>query len=129
MRADAHGGDEIMANQSNLSQARNRQRGETAIPSAARQGAGTQDTVYGLVSVLYHALQGDETYQAYVNDAEQNGDDELQQFFETCRAEEQARAERAKSLLLTRLEEEDEDSDDEEDDDEEDDDDEDDEGV
>ena len=37
--------------------------------------AQTEDHVYGLVSVLYHALQGAETYEKYVDDAERAGDD------------------------------------------------------
>ena len=62
------------------------------------------------MSVLYHALQGAETYQQYIRDAQNAGDDELAQFFEECRSAEEERATRAKSLLLERLEESDEDS-------------------
>jgi hypothetical protein len=55
------------------------------------------------VSVLYHALQGAETYARYVEDARNSGDDELIEFFEECQDEEVDRAERAKELLATRL--------------------------
>jgi hypothetical protein len=63
----------------------------------------TEDHVYGLVSVLYHALQGVETYERYVDDAEQAGDDELVRFFEECRDQENQRAARAKRLLVERI--------------------------
>jgi len=84
---------------------------------------GERDEVYGVVSVLYHALQGAETYSKYIDDARRAGDDELIEFFEECREEETDRALRAKRILASRLEEfaEEEDEDmDEEDEDEED---------
>jgi hypothetical protein len=65
----------------------------------------TEDHVYGLVSVLYHALQGAETYERYIDDAEQAGDDELVRFFEECRDQETDRAARAKRLLVERIDE------------------------
>jgi hypothetical protein len=72
----------------------------------------TADPVYGLVSVLYHALQGAETYQQYAADARRDSDDELEQFFMTCRGEEHSRAQQAKQLLAERLEDEVEDDED-----------------
>jgi hypothetical protein len=57
------------------------------------------------VSVLYHALQGAETYERYIDDAEQAGDDELVRFFEECRDQETDRAARAKRLLVERIDE------------------------
>lgn len=80
----------------------------------------TEDQVYGLVSVLYHSLQGAETYGKYVEDAERAGDDELVTFFDQCREQNIERARRAKLLLATRLDEEEDDEDEEEDGDEED---------
>ena len=88
-------------------------------------GAGTQqamsdvakpvaDPTYGIVSVLYHALQGAQTYQQYSNDARQAGDSELQQFFDNCQKEEHARALQAKSLLMDRLEADEEEGDEDE---------------
>ncbi|MDX2052831.1 MAG: hypothetical protein SFV15_10595 [Polyangiaceae bacterium] len=71
--------------------------------NAALGEANTSDGVYGLISILYHALQGADTYAEYVEDAEESGDEELITFFEACRDEEQERAEQAKSLLATRL--------------------------
>jgi rubrerythrin len=73
---------------------------ETGLPA--------KDPTYGIVSVLYHALQGAETYQKYSQDAQKAGDPELQQFFDNCQREEHARALQAKSLLMERLEEDDE---------------------
>jgi hypothetical protein len=58
---------------------------------------------YNLVSILYHALQGAETYIDYVEDAEDSGDEELASFFKDVQQEEIRRAERAKQLLAMRL--------------------------
>jgi rubrerythrin len=69
----------------------------------ATQHTGTRDETYDVVSILYHALQGAETYQQYVRDAEQRGDQELAQFFRDVQEEEKRRAERAKQLLANRL--------------------------
>jgi rubrerythrin len=64
---------------------------------------GTRDENYNLVSVLYHALQGAETYDQYINDAEQKGDNDLAQFFRDTKEEDTRRADRAKQLLTQRL--------------------------
>jgi hypothetical protein len=64
---------------------------------------GTRDETYDLVSILYHALQGAETYNQYISDAEQSGDKDLAQFFRDTKAENRARAARAKQLLAQRL--------------------------
>jgi hypothetical protein len=78
----------------------------------------TEDQVYGLVSVLYHALQGAQACEQYIEDAEKAGDDALLKFFEECRDQQNERAGRAKSLLVERVDEEsDEDDDDSDDDD------------
>ena len=69
----------------------------------ATQHTGTRDETYDVVSILYHALQGAETYQQYIQDAEQRGDQELGQFFRDVQEEEKRRAERAKQLLAKRL--------------------------
>jgi hypothetical protein len=75
-----------------------------------------RDEIYGLVSVLYHALQGSQTYGEYLRDAERAGDDDLASFFSACQDEEHQRARRARGLLAARLaEEEDEDDDEDED--------------
>jgi hypothetical protein len=83
--------------------------GQTADTSSAGTGRSAtkeRDEIYGVVSVIYHALQGAETYERYVADARKAGDGELEQFFETCRTEELDRAKRGKAILLERLEDE-----------------------
>lgn len=64
---------------------------------------GTRDVTYDLVSVVYHALQGAETTALFIADAEQEGNQELAQFFRETKDEYQRRAERAKELLTTHL--------------------------
>lgn len=64
---------------------------------------GTQDVTYNLVSILYHALQGAETYDQYIQDAEQGGDQDLAAFFRDVKRENEQRAERAKQILHRRL--------------------------
>src|SRR4051794_7861848 len=63
------------------------------------QTTGTRDEQYNLVSVLYHALQGAETIEAYVTDAEAAGDERLADFFREARATYEQLAERAKGML------------------------------
>ena len=64
-------------------------------------GTGTKDATYNLVSVLYHALQGAETYAQYASDA--GSDQDLASFFREVQQQEQQRADRAKQLLAQRL--------------------------
>ncbi|WP_437715966.1 hypothetical protein WMF45_05875 [Sorangium sp. So ce448] len=78
-----------------------------------QQGSGLQegrsessviaDKDYNLVSVLYHTLKGAQTHSQYIQDAKQQGDQELASFFSEVRQEELQRAERAKQLLGQRL--------------------------
>jgi hypothetical protein len=89
--------------------------GGGASAAAQRSGGNTDqaasDQLYGVVSVLYHALKGVQTYGKYVEDAQGANDDQLRDFFGNCRKEEAERARRAKSLLLDRLEDEEEEED------------------
>jgi rubrerythrin len=71
--------------------------------SDAAPYTGTKDEHYNLVSVLYHALQGGETYEKYIRDAEEAGDDELAAFFRQVQDEDHQRADRAKKLLADRV--------------------------
>ncbi len=86
-------------------------------PAVELAPAETEDQVYGLVSVLYHALQGAQACDQYVDDAERAGDEELSQFFKDWRDQQNDRANLAKRLLAARVEddtdEEDEDEGDE----------------
>lgn len=67
--------------------------------SFGKEITGTRDTTYGLVSVLYHALQGAETYENYVRDAIASSDYDLAKFFREVQEEERRRADRAKVVL------------------------------
>ncbi len=64
---------------------------------------GTHNATYDLVSILYHALQGAETYNEYMKDADEAGEKELGEFFRDVKEEETKRANRAKGLLMKRL--------------------------
>ena len=64
---------------------------------------GTRDITYDLISTAYHLLQGAETVEFYLEDAEQEGDEELIQFFRETKEEYQTRADRAKELLAKHL--------------------------
>jgi rubrerythrin len=73
------------------------------MAQASTGSTGTTDVTYNLVSILYYALQGAETYDQYIRDAEQNNDKDLAQFFRDTKEENQRRADRAKQLLAQRL--------------------------
>jgi rubrerythrin len=73
------------------------------MAQASTGNTGTTDVTYNLVSILYHALQGAETYDQYISDAEQRNDKDLAQFFRDTKEENQRRANRAKQLLAQRL--------------------------
>ena len=62
---------------------------------------GTSDPTYNLVSILYHALQGADLYEKYASDA--GSDQDLANFFREVQQQEKQRADRAKQLLATRL--------------------------
>jgi rubrerythrin len=64
---------------------------------------GTRDTTYDLISVIYHQLQGAETYETYVQDAQDEGDQEAVTFFKEAAEHSQQMAGRAKELLGQRL--------------------------
>ena len=68
--------------------------------SDSSQGnTGTRDITYDLISTAYHLLQGAETVAVYIEDAQQEGNQELVQFFQETKDEYTRRAERAKELL------------------------------
>ena len=64
---------------------------------------GTLDPVYDLISVAYHALQGAETYEQYAQDAQQQGDQELADYFRKTKQQFQQSAGEAQRLLESRL--------------------------
>lgn len=60
---------------------------------------GVGNIQYDLVSVMYHALQGGQTYAQYITDAQQSGNQELVQFFQQVQQEDSQRAQQALQLL------------------------------
>ena len=64
---------------------------------------GTRDITYDLISTAYHLLQGAETVALYIEDAKQEGNQELAQFFQETKEEYQRRAARAEQLLASHI--------------------------
>jgi hypothetical protein len=77
-----------------------RQAGQGRVPA---QGAAERDDTYGLISVIYHSLQGAETCTQYIADARRTGNDDLAGFFEECRDEQNRRALLGRRLLADEL--------------------------
>ncbi len=73
------------------------------ISDDSQGDTGTRDITYDLISTAYHALQGAETLALYIADAEQEGNQDLVQFFTETKEEYQRRADRAKQLLTSHL--------------------------
>lgn len=67
-----------------------------------QQATGTSDPTYNVISVVYHALQGAETIQMYIDDPET--DDELKTFFGQVQQGYRRAAEMGKGLLVQRIE-------------------------
>ncbi len=63
-----------------------------------------KDKNYNLISVLYQASDYAETLKTYIQDAEQEGDQELIDFFSTALENNLEASQRAKELLVQRLE-------------------------
>jgi rubrerythrin len=72
------------------------------VIATTTQGTGTRDTTDNLISAVYHALQGVETYQTYAQDAESAGDSDCASFFQQAQQQQQI-ADRGKQLLGRRL--------------------------
>ena len=70
---------------------------------SATETTGTRDVTYNLISVVYHALQGAETYQMYEQDAQQEGDQEAAALFHEAHQSSRQFADRAKALLGQRM--------------------------
>ncbi len=60
---------------------------------------GTRDEHYNLIAVLYHALEGADTIESYILDAEATGDEQLASFFREAQDTHRHLAERAKEQL------------------------------
>jgi len=73
--------------------------------STNRSGATAErDDTYGLISLIYHSLQGAETCAKYEEDARRAKNHELVAFFEDCRIELNERAVQGRALLAAYLE-------------------------
>lgn len=71
--------------------------------SSWSSATGVSDPNYNLVSILYHALQAAQTYDTYIRDAEQHGDNSLAQFLRQIQSEDRNRAQYAMQLLTQRV--------------------------
>jgi hypothetical protein len=67
-----------------------------------QQATGTSDPTYDLISVIYHALQGAETIQKYLDDG--GSDDELLNFFRQVQQGYRRASDMGKQLLVQRIE-------------------------
>jgi len=63
----------------------------------AEQHVPTDDVVYDLVSVQYHALNGAQLYEKFVSDAD--GHEDVQAFFRECAEEDARRANQCHELI------------------------------
>src|SRR3954470_14543386 len=66
-------------------------------------GTSETDENYDLVSVLYHCLKAADACTQYIVDAEDAGDDELAEFFESARQTHNRLASEAREILAERL--------------------------
>ena len=71
----------------------------TLTTTGSEQLNGTSDTAYDLTSVFYHAAEGGQVYDKYIQDAEREGDTELVEFLKEVQEQDAERAQKAKSLL------------------------------
>jgi hypothetical protein len=75
----------------------------SAKGSSASAPTVASDGTYGIVSVLYHALQGADTIDQYIEDARESENEELVAFFEDCKAKQNEIALEGKRLLAAEL--------------------------
>lgn len=64
---------------------------------------GEKDKTYDLFSIIYHSLQGAETVDMYIRDAEGAGDKELVTYFRNVQKEYRQLADEGKRLISSRL--------------------------
>ncbi|ACK69523.1 conserved hypothetical protein [Gloeothece citriformis PCC 7424] len=69
----------------------------------SKSNTSVNDCNYNLISVLYHLMQGASTYDQYIEDAQQAGDEELADFFRNLKQASNSTAEKGKQLLSQRL--------------------------
>ena len=73
------------------------------MTEASRQ---PKDKNYNLISALYQASDNVETFKSYDQDAQNDGDQELANFFEMVIENNQKAAQQAKEMLVPRLQQE-----------------------
>jgi hypothetical protein len=73
------------------------------MTEAARQ---PKDKNYNLISALYQASDNVEELKTYIQDAQEEGDQELVEFFDGILENNQRAAQRAKEMLVPRLQQE-----------------------
>ncbi len=66
-----------------------------------QQATGTSDPTYNVISVVYHALQGAETIQEYLDDA--GTEEELRTYFQQVQQGYRRAADMGKQLLVQRI--------------------------
>ncbi len=62
-----------------------------------------KDKNYNLIAVLYHSSDNVESLKTYIQDAEQDGDQELAQFFNGILENNLKAAQQAKEMLVPRI--------------------------
>jgi hypothetical protein len=73
------------------------------VSDASRQ---PKDKNYNLITTLYQASENVETLKTYVQDAQSEGDQELEEFFSGILENNMKAAQRAKEMLVPRLQQE-----------------------
>lgn len=59
----------------------------------------TEDIVFDLVSIQYHALQGSHLYRQFLDDARQAEHSEVEEFIKECQEADERRSQRCHELL------------------------------
>jgi hypothetical protein len=72
----------------------------TNVTEASRQ---PKDKNYNLISVLYHSSENVESLKSYIEDAQQDGDQELADFFNGVLENNLRAAQQAKEMLVPRV--------------------------
>jgi hypothetical protein len=76
--------------------------GVEGMAERSERATGTPNTIYDLASVLYHTLQAGASYDQYIRDAEEAGDQELVEFYRELRDADSRRADYAQELIALR---------------------------
>jgi phage protein U len=74
----------------------------TVTITQSEQLTGISEAMIDLSSVFYHAAEGGQVYAKYIDDAAQEGDTELVEFFKELQEQDAWKAQKAKSLICRR---------------------------